>query len=190
MTEPPRSRTMSILTGIFRIARGRADGILQFGETRHAFLSSLAPLIAFPLVASVLRLTSGEGLGAIDDLLAMICALLAPPVLSNELARFWGREANWARYATAFNWCQWVLPMVGSIMLVALGMAMAGGLAQRTASEMFFLGLGGYGLWLHWFLVRKGLSLSVGRSILFVICVNFATIVLAVGPRLLAIDRG
>ena len=37
----------SILGGILRIARGRADGIFCFGSNPQAFLSSLAPLIAF-----------------------------------------------------------------------------------------------------------------------------------------------
>jgi hypothetical protein len=40
----------SILVGILRIAYGRADGVGCFGSTPQAFLSSLAPLVAFPLV--------------------------------------------------------------------------------------------------------------------------------------------
>ena len=42
--------------GILRIARGRADGIGCFGSGPQAFLSSLAPLIAFPLVGTVLAM--------------------------------------------------------------------------------------------------------------------------------------
>ena len=44
----------SVLIGILRIARGRADGIACFGSSPQAFLSSLAPLLAFPLVGAVL----------------------------------------------------------------------------------------------------------------------------------------
>ena len=180
----------SVLVGIFRIARGRADGFALFGDSPQAFLSSLAPLIAFPVVGGVLMLLGGGGMRAIGDLLATICALLAPPVFSFTLAKAWGREAAWPRYAVAFNWCQWALPVVGCIMLVLLAFAMASGLPQRTASEAFIMGLGAYGLWLHWFLVRRGLSLSIIRSILFVVAINLATIFLVIGPRLLAMDRG
>jgi hypothetical protein len=190
MSDSPRSRSMAVFVGVLRIARGRPDGLLAFGATRQAFLTSLAPLIAFPLVASLLRLMSGEPLGALADLASMACALLAPPVLSFELARLWGRESNWSRYATAFNWSQWALPIIGSILLVALGMAMAAGMTQRTASELFFLGLGGYGLWLHWFLVRHGLGLRAGRSMLFVLGVNLGTVFIVMAPRLLTMDRG
>ena len=75
----------SIVVGIVRLARGRADGLRQFGATREAFLASLAPLIAFPLVGGVLMLLGGGGLDALGDLLATLCALLAPPVLSFEV---------------------------------------------------------------------------------------------------------
>ncbi|HEX3405465.1 MAG TPA: hypothetical protein VHT74_34585, partial [Acetobacteraceae bacterium] len=108
---PPRG---SIVVGIMRLARGRADGMLQFGTTREAFLSSLAPLIAFPLVGGVLMLLGGGGFTALSDLFATLCALVAPPVLSFEVARLWGRQAAWLRFATAFNWCQWAIPVLGS----------------------------------------------------------------------------
>lgn len=185
MSQPPRSKTMTVLTGIFRVARGRADGILLFGDTTQAFLSSLAPLIAFPVVGGLLMVFGGGGIRAIADLLATICALLAPPVLSHEIARRWGRDDAWLRYATAFNWCQWVLPVIGAIMLILLGFAMAAGLSQRTASEAFLLGLAVYAMWLHWFLVRRGLALSGWRSVLFVIAVNIGTIGIVIIPRLL-----
>ena len=49
---------------------------------------------------------------AIADLLATVAVLLAPPVLSFEFARLWGRQDHWLRFATAFNWCQWLLPVL------------------------------------------------------------------------------
>ena len=88
--------------------------LLQFGATREAFLASLAPLIAFPLVGGVLMLLGGGGLAALSDLLATLCALLAPPVLSFEVARLWGRQDAWLRFATAFNWCQWAIPVAAA----------------------------------------------------------------------------
>ena len=59
-----RSASGSIALGVMRLARGRADGLQQFGATREAFLGSLAPLIAFPLVGGALMLMGGGGLAA------------------------------------------------------------------------------------------------------------------------------
>ena len=65
-TRGQRPAPGSILVGIFRLARGRADGLGQFGATREAFLASLAPLIAFPLVGGVLMILGGGGLDILD----------------------------------------------------------------------------------------------------------------------------
>ncbi len=180
----------SIVVGIMRLARGRADGLGQFGATREAFLASLAPLVAFPLVGGVLMLLGGGGLSALSDLLATICALVAPPVLSYEVARLWGRETAWLRYATAFNWCQWVIPVIGSLLLVMGGILAELGLPRASASAGVVLGLVGYGLWLHWFLARHGLGLSGLRAVVMVLGVNFATVALVLGPRVLALALG
>lgn len=190
MSVPPRrTASLTILRGMARVARGRPDGIALFGDTKQAFLASLAPLIAFPLVGGMLMLLGGEGTRALADLGATLCALLAPPALSWELARLWGREAHWLRFATAFNWCQWILPLVGSCILITLSVAIAAGLNERAASMMLIFGLGGYALWMHWFLARHGLALSGLRAALLVLAVNFVTIMLVVGPRLLMLNR-
>jgi hypothetical protein len=173
-----------------RLARGRVDGLERFGATREAFLASLAPLVAFPLVGGVLMLLGGGGLTALSDLLATLCALVAPPVLSYEVARLWGREAAWPRYATAFNWCQWVIPVIGSLLLVMGGILAGLGLPRASASAGVVFGLVGYGLWLHWFLARHGLGLSGLRAVVMVLGVNLATVALVLGPRVLAIALG
>jgi hypothetical protein len=160
----PRPSPGSIVLGVMRLARGRADGFRQFGATREAFLASLAPLIAFPLVGGVLMLLGGGGRVALTDLLATICALVAPPVLSFEIARLWGKEAAWLRFATAFNWCQWAIPVLGSVLLLLLGMLITLGLPQSLARIFVVFGLVAYGLWLHWFLARHGLGLSGSTS--------------------------
>jgi hypothetical protein len=165
----------NIVVGIMRLARGRADGLLHFGATREAFLVSLAPLVALPLA---LKLLGGGGGNSLSYLLATLCALLAPPVLSFEVARLWGREAAWLRYATAFNWCQWV-PMFASLLLMVVGILGA-----------LWFGLVGYGLWLHWFVARHGLGLSSLRAVVMVLGVNFATVALVLGPRVLALALG
>ncbi len=175
----------NILLGVVRLATGRADGLAQFGNTTQAFLISLAPLIAFPLVGSALLIVNGGGLPALSDLLATLCALLAPPVLSWWFARLWQREAVWLRFATAFNWCQWAIPVMASALLVVLGLLMAAGLPNSVAGVVAVLGLVSYGLWLHWFLARRGLGVSVARAVLFVVCVNLGTAALILGPRLL-----
>jgi hypothetical protein len=182
----PRPSPGSIVLGVMRLARGRADGFRQFGATREAFLASLAPLIAFPLVGGILMLLGGGGLGALADLLATICALVAPPVLSFEIARLWGREAAWLRFATAFNWCQWAIPVLGSVLLLLLGMLITVGLPRQLARILVVFGLVAYGLWLHWFLARHGLGLSRLRAALLVVGVNVATVIIVLGPTFLA----
>jgi hypothetical protein len=185
----PRPSSGSIVLGVMRLARGRADGFGQFGATREAFLASLAPLVAFPLVGGVLMLLGGGGLAALADLLATICALVAPPVLSFEVARLWGREAAWLRFATAFNWCQWAIPVLGSVLLLLLGMLITLGLPRSLARISVVFGLVAYGLWLHWFLARHGLGLSRLRAAMLVIGVNVTTVIIVLGPSLLAHDR-
>ncbi len=174
----------NILLGVARLARGRADGLLAFGNTTQAFLASLAPLIAFPLVGGGLLLADGGGLPALSDLLATFCALLAPPVLSWWLARHWQREALWPRFATAFNWCQWAIPAIASVLLLVLGALITAGMPNWIAGVGVIVGMVGYGLWLHWFLARRALELSAVRATVFVACVNLATAAIVVGPRL------
>jgi hypothetical protein len=182
-----RGRTGSIVLGIVRLARGRPDGMQQFGATRDAFLASLAPLIAFPLVGGMLMLLGGGGLNTVSDLLATLCALVAPLVLSFEVARLWRRQQFWLRFATAFNWCQWVIPIVGSVLLLVFGLLAALGLPRATARIGVLLGLLSYALWLHWFLARHGLGLSGPRALLLVLAVNLTTAMLVVGPRVIAL---
>jgi hypothetical protein len=189
-TRGPRQSAGSIVVGVMRLARGRADGFSQFGATRESFLASLAPLVAFPLVGSVLMLMGGGGISALSDLLATLCALLAPPVLSFEIARLWRRDAAWLRFATAFNWCQWAIPVLGSLLLLTLGMLVALGLPRNAARGLALLGLVGYGLWLHWFIARHGLGLTRFRAAVLVLGVNLATVVIVIGPRFLTLATG
>lgn len=180
-----RAATGSILLGVARLARGRPEGMAQFSGTRDGFLASLAPLIAFPLVGGVLMLLGGGGLDALADLLATLCALLAPPVLSFEVARLWHREDAWLRFATAFNWCQWVIPIVGGALLLVFGVLTVAGLPPALARDGIVFGIVAYGLWLHCFLARHALALSWPRAGLMVLGVNLATVLLVAGPRVL-----
>jgi hypothetical protein len=180
------------LAGLLLVGRGRRAGIALFGASVNAYLASLAPLIAFPLVGSFLLLASGGGLDAVTDFLEVICALLGPAVLSHLLARYWRREAEWLRFATAFNWCQWLMPVVLLVLLVVLGVALQAGLPRNAAGATALGALGMYALWLHWFLARHGLALSAWRAVVMVLWVNLGTLVLLLAPRLvlLGLDRG
>jgi hypothetical protein len=180
----------SILVGILRIARGRADGVGCFGSNAQAFLSSLAPLIAFPLVGALLAVFSEGPRRALTGLAMTLCALLTPAVVSYELARIWKRADAWARFATAFNWCEWILPVLACLVMVPLSVAISAGMSETAASLVLVGCLGLYGLWLHWFLARKALALSGLRAVALVFLVNLGTALVVMGPRLLANDFG
>lgn len=182
---PALGGALRILTGILRLARGRAEGFGHFPDSPQGFLTSLAPLLAFPLAGSVLMLAGGEGGAAVADLLATVCAVLAPAVLTHALARLWGREAPWLRFIIAFNWCQWIIPVAATAVLALAGIAIQLGLTTSTAAILAMGLLGGYGMWLHFFLARRGLGISPGRAALLVIVVNLGTVLLVIVPRLL-----
>jgi hypothetical protein len=176
---------MSILVGIVRLATGRADGFARFDSTPQAFMTSLAPLLGLPIVGFLMMLANGLVLDGLGDLLATCCAVLAPPVISHALARAWGREAEWMRFAVAFNWCQWIIPMAVALVLLGTGTAIRAGMPIGVAAILAMCLIAGYGLWLHFFLARRGLGLPRGRAVLLVLAINIGTLVLALGPRLL-----
>jgi hypothetical protein len=180
------SPRQSVLLGIARIARGRADGVGCFGGTPQSFMASLAPLIAFPLVGAGMALFTDGPRRALTGLAVAICALLTPAVISYELARIWRRAESWLRFATAFNWCEWILPFVACLVMVPLSVAINAGMREAVASSALVACLVAYGLWLHWFLARKALELSGGRAALLVLLVNLGTAVTVFGPHLLA----
>jgi len=192
---PPRRG--NIVLGMLLLARGKAAGLDQFGYTVPAFLASLAPLIAVPVVGYLLLAVqggeparAGGELGALAELLGTICALLAPAVLSFELAQLWRRQALWLRYATALNWSQWVIPLLASVLLLVGYPVLAAALPDRLALGLVGIAIGGYALWLHWFIARHGLSLSPRRAVVLVVVVNVVTGVLVLGPRLLTLGAG
>ena len=168
--------------GIWRVAIGRVEGMAWFGATAQSFLSSLAPLIAFPLAGALLIMVEGEALPAFDLFALTLVLQLAPPVLSHWLAVRWGRADQWFHYATAYNWCYWAVPAAGSLLMLAAGPV----LGPRAALEAFFIGGGAYSLWLHWFIARHGLTLGRWRAILLVVLVNGGTLLLVEGPRLVS----
>ena len=182
---PGGAPARNALLGIALVARGRREGLQQFGATGEAFLASLAPWIAFPLVNAGLALLNGEVLDAVGGFLQALCAVLAPPVLSQALAQAWGRDAAWLHYATAFNWCQWAVPGMAMALLLVFGVLLDMGLPQTVAEVAFVAGLGAYAFWVHWFVTRHALGLGRWRTTLLVVLVNAGTALLAFGPQLI-----
>lgn len=172
---------MDALTGVFLLARGRAEGMGHFPATPSAFLRSLAPLV----VVSLLMPSAGDLHDVLAGRASAVCALLAQPVLSHAAARFWGREAGWLRYAVAGNWCQWLLPALFAVLLVVADVALQAGFSGGRLARLLLLGLGAYGLWLQWFLARAGLGLGGWGAAALVVWVTLGTAVLALGPGLL-----
>ena len=171
------------LAGAALLAVGRgAAGMARFDNTVAAFLASLAPWVAFPLVAAGFGLAAGEVRGAVALLLVLAVAQLTPAVLSHWFAEKWGRGGQWLRYATAFNWCQWVLPVAFFVVLAVVG----GGTPDERSVTITFIGVGLYALWLSWLLARHGLSLGIGRAALLVVAVNAATWLLLETPQFVA----
>lgn len=177
----------NVLVGIARLARFRVDGFAAFQASPQAVLNSLAPLVAFPLVGGLIELGQGRWQSALVDVLTTVVALLTPLVVSEFLARRWGRETRWLRFAVASNWAQWALPMVLMAMVVGLWLLSNLGIPMsRSVIGACMLGIFVYGLALHWFLARAGLDLSRGRAALLVGAADVLTGLLVIGPRLMA----
>ena len=186
---PPPAR-QNVLRGVWRLATGRADGFAQIGNTAQSFLTSLAPLQAFPLVLAALVAGEGRIGAALLRLFATVCLLLAPPVLSFAVARHWGREDRWPRFAAAFNWCQWAVPIVASALFLLVDLLAFAGVPPAAAGLLLPYGLAAYALWLHWFLMRYCLEIGPGRAIAGTLFVNVGTALVLVGPALLRILLG
>lgn len=179
----------SILRGMFLIGRGRREGLTEFGSSADAFLASLAPLIAIPLVGAGFVLAAGHPRSAATSLLATVIALLAPPVLSYEPARWWQRQDHWLRYATALNWCQWLVPLLAAVLLILVYPPLTLVLPDPLAAYLVLGALAAYGLWLHWFIARHGLAIGPVRAALLVVGVNVVTLILVAGPQALGLGR-
>jgi hypothetical protein len=174
-----------VVRGIIRIGAFKADGLAEFGATPQAFLNSLAPLLALPLVGGLIMLGRGHLLEALASMLANLVILLAPPVAAHAIARLWRREELWLRYAVAYNWCQWAVALALLIAMVAGGMLVAVGLPDMAVAQLAMLALAAYGIALNWFLARTALELSGGRAALFILMVWLAAMVLIMVPVVL-----
>jgi len=151
---------VNILHGIYLLATGRSRGLEKFGAGRRDFLISLYMLLGVPILAALVTIGQYGMAPAVGLALVLTCALMAPPVISHALARLWGREVLWPRFATAFNWSR--------------------------AGELLLGGMSIYSLWLEWFIARHGLQISVARAVISVLAINGTTFLLLGIPSVVA----
>lgn len=184
MSDPAPPPRRNVLRGIVLCALGRPEGLDWFGNSRHAFISSLLPLLLFPLLRAVLLPPGQSEVPRGTLLLATITVVLASAVLSHLMATWFRREALWLRYATAVNWTTWVLQLAVLLAIMATAGLAAAGLPPQAALVGCFAVVGIYGLWLQWFLARHGLRLGPGRALLVVLAVNAGAAALVAVPEL------
>jgi hypothetical protein len=170
--------------GLIFIAIGRREGFADFGNTTEAYLASLAPLVAFALVSTVLAAASGAVHMALLGFLLLICSWLSPAVISHPLCRRWGKAENWPRYANILNWGQMLMVLVFSLGSAAARAGVALGLPPNAA----LIGAGGavliYAIWFQWFVARGVVQLSRWRTVLLLLAVMAGTNLLLSVPLL------
>ncbi len=176
-----------------RVLRGDAAAIGLFPNTVPAFLISLIPLLLLPLMLGLATVFSGKVTRGLTDILAAICALLVPALVSHALARQWGQEARWLRFIIGFNWCQLALSVLGIVMLMVLGIVGEGpGSSNGIVAILVLVSLGvmGYGLWLPWFGARHGLGGSGPRAVLLVAAIYAGTLAVLMTRGMLSMEHG
>lgn len=170
-----QTRLLEVARGVVLLACFRRAGFAHLGGSSQDVLSSLAPLLALLIVSTVLDAMGGAGPHLLGWLLAALSVLLLPLVMSEALARFWGRGAAWGRYMAAFNWCQWAVTFAAIGALVAANVLAILGLPRGVAAALALLAVVAYHLALQWFLARHGLDISAGRAALLVAAVEVLT---------------
>ncbi len=173
---------VGLLRAVLRLACFDRRGFAGITGSVDALLASLAPLIAFPLVGAAMSLLAGHPAAAVAEFLATLCALLVQLVVSELVAGWWRREAEWLRYATAYNWCQWLLPLAAAALLLLGHGALWLGLPRTATGVAAFVAFGLYALALQGFLAWRGLRLGLLRAAGMVLAVNIAVTVLVLIP--------
>lgn len=168
----PRMPSGNVVRGMYRLAIGDADGLREFGNSTAAFSASIAPLLAFPLVGSVLFGVEGHWLLAASILLSRICGVLAQPVIVEATARRTGRRDSWLVTSTALNWSIWVIfPLIIVGIMVSDGFVSLGvgaPIAIMLTATMIVV----YMLWLQWFILRAGLRIGPWVALLALLVLN------------------
>jgi hypothetical protein len=176
-----------ILRGILLLARGKAAGIANFGNTTEALTAAIAPLIAFPLVGSVINGLNGAPLTAIIGFLSRLCAVLAVTAATHQFARLTKRESLWIRTATALNWSFWIIVPLLGIAGLAGAIMVSAGLPLPTAEDILIGLMAAYLLWYAAFTIRAGLQLNIPKSLLLVAIAATLIIFLTIAPDMLTL---
>ena len=184
---PARRAGGEVLRGIVELALLRPGGMERFSGTREGFLASLAALFLFLLAGDVLQAPwGGTALTVLSLLLRGVVGLLAPPVLSEAMARAWGRQALWLRYATAFNWTRWAMIAVAMAVQWGIGLFIGAGMQPRQAVLLGLAAIGIYGAVLDWFVARTGLRLYGWQAVVLVLVVDIGSGLLILLPGILS----
>ncbi|MEE3501541.1 hypothetical protein [Acidiphilium acidophilum] len=178
------------LRGMFRLIKGDAGGLRDFGNTPATFSASLAPLIAFPLVGAVWFALSGHWMLALAMMLSRVTAVLLQPVVTEFVAMKAGRSQTWLMTSTALNWSIWLLPLLIFLAaLIANGLVTVG-MGQSEAISIGALSIFAYLFWIQGFILRTGLQLRWYTALAVVLALNFVILAIlylpfAVHPDLL-----
>lgn len=172
----------NIVRGLLRLAIGDAKGIREFSNTPAAFSASIAPLLAFPLVGSVIIGIHGHWLLAAAMLLSRFCGVLLQPVIVEFSAGLTRRRETWLITSTMLNWSIWlVFPLILIGVLVSGGLLTAG--VPQTAAAGIIIGLIVlYMLWLQWFILRSGLQTGIWQALAILVAMNVAIAAVYIMP--------
>ncbi len=165
------ARMGTALHGAFLLARGRADGLLlivappeaEMAVAAHSFWAVAVCLPAFLCLHLLDWATStvpaAPASGLLLDLLGYVIGWLGFALLSHRLAGVLGRGPLWARFITAWNWCN----VVQYLMLVAAGLLALLGLPLLVSQTIWLVAMG-WALWLEWYATRLALALPGGPA--------------------------
>jgi len=180
-----RKQPGNVLKGVFLLARGRAAGLEEFGNSTNALAAAAAPLVAFPLVGSVLLAVNGDPKVAILAFISRMCVVMAMALVTYEFAHRLHRDETWLRTATALYWSFWILVPLLLIAGVCGALLVSAGLKEILAEKIMIGVMGVYMLWYHWFTVRNGLRLGLWAAVGLVAITNVVVGLLALGPDLI-----
>ncbi len=172
--------------GLLLVGLGKPAGFAQFGGSAEAFLSSLAPLLGFLIVLSLVLVWSGRTIMGVSFFLTMVCDLLAPAVISDLLCRLWQRHERWGHYANVLNCTQWLMAAALVILVPIEAVCVSAGASLEVATGAVLLVFCVYVMWFHWFAARHVLNLSSAKALLMMIAVVFGTGLLLQVPLMLA----
>jgi hypothetical protein len=176
--------------GLLLVGLGKPAGFAQFGGSADAFLASLAPLLGFLIVLSLVIVWSGRPLLGLSFFLTMVCDLLAPVVIAELLCRLWQRRDRWARYANVLNCTQWLWVVALAVLVPIEALCVSFGASLQVATGAVLVVFCLYVMWFHWFAARHVLNLSSAKALLMMIAVVFGTGVLLQLPLVIGAMAG